>query len=132
MTNEIVDMLRLGVQVVLRQRIVRGQLRVDTELSGRPIGLMALSKLEQAGIVRKKEPPMQIRKGCVWEYELAPSVTLVNEDELPAGYPYHEMFPFSIIPDGVGCRLFPVKGAVALPIDPSIKFKHLPKEVSII
>lgn len=31
----------------------------------------------------------------------------IHEDELPADYPYHAMFPYSIIPGGVGCRVFP-------------------------
>jgi hypothetical protein len=32
---------------------------------------------------------------------------LIHEDELPEGYPYDEMFKYSFIPGGVGCRVFP-------------------------
>ncbi len=104
MHNEIIDLLMQGGHVTLRQRIRRGHMTVDTELSSRPIGISALAKLEKAGIIKKRKA-IKIQKGCQWDYELA--TKWINEDELPKNYPYSAMFPFSVIPGGVGCRLFP-------------------------
>lgn len=69
MDSEIKAILESGGRVVVRQRSQKRGLTFDTELSSRPIGLMAIAKAEKAGEIRAKST-VSIPKGVMVEYEL--------------------------------------------------------------
>jgi hypothetical protein len=73
MTNEIVEIIEQGGRVVVRQRQKRKGFSLDTELSSRPVGLMAIAKAEKDGLIRPKGPGTRSGKNVTWEYELIPT-----------------------------------------------------------
>lgn len=70
--QEVIKILRDGGHVIVRKtykRGARGGMSLDTELSSRPVGLMAIGRAELAGLIRATNPT-PIRKGVKWEYKL--------------------------------------------------------------
>lgn len=66
----------------------------------------AIGNTNMACIERRLSEAKSALGGAAQE-EAPSSHDWIHEDELPADYPYHAMFPYSIIPGGIGCRVFP-------------------------